>query len=226
MDRLSRSILLMTVSWMALVPATGGAAGRDEMVAPLRDFAGTLERRTSVRFRLARPEFGDHLVTGRVDDVPLEEALRTMLRGFSYVIDHGPGGSVVRVVAVKDGPALPASMPADEAATPRHSDRVGQILAELAAPLPDAREARLNELVGVADNRATAALADEARPDRPAGRIEAVHRLWRHAAALRFTDAATMSVLDDLSGDPDEPIASAARAALDDARAFHRSDAP
>jgi hypothetical protein len=221
----SGRILGLILWWTTLAPGTAVAAGPDGTLLPLRDLVAALERRTSVRFELAQPAFGDLLVAGRVDGQPLDQALRTMLRDFSYVIDQGPGRSVVHVISragARDQVAAPQA--ADPPPPTRsHAARLQQLLSELAFAFADTREETLNELVGVHDGRATAALVDETRADRPAGRIEAVRRLWRHAASLGFADLASAGALEDLAWDPDDTVASIARSALDDLHAFRRS---
>ena len=200
--------------------------------APLRDVAAAFERRTTVTFRLVEPALGDFPVVADVVAQPIEPAVRALLRGFSYVIDEGPRGPVVMVMARAGEVARPAAAPAAPAETPArapggddlarryHAARVTQVLAMRAGPLGDPGDEGLNELVGVADGRASAAIVTETRADRLAGRVESVRRLWRHAAELRFADHALMRALEDLAYDPDEAVASVARSALADGRAF------
>jgi hypothetical protein len=200
--------------------------------APLRDVAAAFERRTTVTFRLARPGLGDHPVVADIVAQPIEPAVRTLLRGFSYVIDEGPVGPVVMVMArageapsTAGAPVVAADLPArpqghEDLARRYHAGRVAQILARRAGPLGDPGDEGLNELAGVADARASAAIVAETRADRLEGRVESVRRLWRHAADLRFADHASIRALEELADDPDEAVASVARSALADGRAF------
>jgi hypothetical protein len=226
-------------------PAGGGRPGGDVRVeqvgerfsvrasaAPLRDVAAAFERRTTVTFRLARPGLGDHPVVADIVAQPIEPTMRTLLRGFSYVIDAGPRGPVVMVMARAGGAPRPVEAPivaaeppappqgAEDLARRYHAGRVTQVLAMRAGPLGDPGDEGLNELVGVADGRASAAIVAETRADRLAGRVESVRRLWRHAADLRFAADASIRALEDLAYDPDEAVASVARSALADGRAF------
>jgi hypothetical protein len=67
--------------------------------APLREVFETLERHVGLRFRLADPRLGDHVVTYDLREEPPERLLGVLLRGFSYVVRHDGSEQLVTIVA-------------------------------------------------------------------------------------------------------------------------------
>ena len=219
----------------------------------LVDLVSAFERATGVKFHLADPRLGQHVLCCNVSEEPLEQALRTLLSGFSYVLRHDGRQLIVKVVlppaarvSHRDKPALGGTTLADEArgasdvrlgdssagklatgvhVVPAKRD-ITTILTEVdTAPATD-REERLEELVGIDDPQAISALAREV--NRVAAledpaRQQAARRLWRHAAALRFADARAVDALRDLIHDTDESVVRIAEQALDDMRTFLRT---
>jgi hypothetical protein len=219
--------------------------------APLREVFETLERHVGLRFRLADPRLGDHVVTYDLREEPPERLLGVLLRGFSYVVRHDGSEQLVTIVAGPPPPAAPRSSTISSgslAVAPARSpigvavvDRrevepsflhaqlrrlqEGQLLRSLAALETGTHEERdLEALVGQDDPRATGALVQDAfvgLSSIPGARSEAVRRLWRHAAALGFAEDASVVALRKLAEDGDESAAKVARQALRDMRRYH-----
>ena len=87
----------------------------------------------------------------------------------------------------------------------------------------------IEQLVGLADPRATQALVEVASPSGTAAdvqlRVQAVSALWRHAADLRFSDEVAANALKQLAEDNNSEVAEVARQAVSSMEQYQHQQA-
>lgn len=214
----------------AVVELTGGRLTVDARDVPLPDLLGLVARRASFRLTFARAPI--ETVTAAFSDVPLDEAVRRLLRGHSFVLVYeadqrlsevrlvGPDGAATLSVADRRhaGPGESAERAAEiaaptpvPAAAPVHPTPTVRELARTVAEDEDAavRARATAALAALGGADAISALRTALEDAAAIVRVHAVHALSRaeRAAAIPVLSAV-------LAGDRDPQVRLAAARAL------------
>jgi hypothetical protein len=253
-----RITLLITVLFMTVLPASGkdqprplsaptpklaveydrGRLSADIANATLGQVIDELRRKIPLAIEVVDPGLLASKITAQTTAVALDDALKVLLEGFSYLSypQQGKTQAMVRIVSRKgidsSGPNTElarndSSQSQTAAPDPRREKKeaekaLQQDLDALRAARDDkTRREAIERLVGNPSTLATQALIDQATGSgSPDLRVGAVDALWRHAADHEFADADSLEGLRRLSTDPDRSVSELARRALSDHDAY------
>lgn len=203
---------------------------------PLKDVLRELSAATGARFVLTNPGGGQTLVSVAVDSQPFPNAVKLILKGFSYAIYSRDGTDLPTVLVLPasgqtaGAPALRAKgeSEAEQAAGPAQKaaeqETLDQAIAALSSQGGPSQQA-LDRLVGNRDPRATQALvqaASEASDSHT--RAQATEALWHHAADLEFADETSIGALQQLADDANAEVQKTARQALNDMQQYRQNN--
>ncbi|WP_139559661.1 HEAT repeat domain-containing protein [Methylotetracoccus oryzae] len=177
-------------------------------------------------------------ITARTTRANTNDALKTLLEGFSYVSypQHGKTRATIRIVSrAGNGLSIPSAKVANkesgqlQQAAPdptqekRNAEKALQrdLDALRTARDDSTRRAAIERLVGNPSALATQALVEQAvGSGSPDFRVGAADALWRHAADREFADPEVLEGLRRLSTDPDRSVSELALRALSDRDAY------